>query len=78
MKRKEFKASLALAITTNFVNENSVEEIRLREFGLAYQYHIKWFGDLKKKYNIRLENITYYRDESHYLVMTANKGIILL
>ena len=45
MKRKLFKAALALAITTNFVNEGKVEEIRLREFGLAYQYHMKWFRE---------------------------------
>jgi hypothetical protein len=35
---------LALAITTNFVNESKVEELNLREFGLSFQYHRKWFG----------------------------------
>src|SRR5207249_1786560 len=59
IKRKEFKAGLALAITTNFVNENKVEELNLREFGLSFQYHRKWFGDLKKIYNCSLGNITF-------------------
>ena len=75
---KEFRAKLALAITVNFVNgntqqENSVDEIS----GVSYVYNQEFFKNLGEKHGIELENIVYYKDETHYFVMTAKKSSLL-
>jgi F-actin monooxygenase len=76
-KRKAFKASMALGITGNFKNLHKPEDVDKREFGLSSQYRKAWFDELYKKTGIRLENVTYYRDETHYFVATANKANLL-
>ena len=76
-KRKAFKASLALGITGNFKNLHKPEDVDKREFGLSSQYRKAWFDELYKKTGIRLENVTYYRDETHYFVATANKANLI-
>lgn len=53
--------------------EAGVEEIS----GVAYQYNPKFFEDLNEKFGVRLENIVYYKDETHYFVMTALKTSLL-
>ena len=56
-----------------------VEEIS----GVAFIFNQKFFNDLNEAKGIALENIVYYKDETHYFVMTAkkqsllNKGIVL-
>ena len=56
-----------------------VEEIS----GVAFIFNQKFFNDLNEAKGIALENIVYYKDETHYFVMTAkkqsllNKGILL-
>ena len=77
-KRKEFRGKLAIAITANFINrhteaENQVEEIS----GVAFIFNQKFFNDLNEAKGISLENIVYYRDETHYFVMTAKKQSLL-
>jgi len=32
---------------------------------------------MEKQYGVRLENIVYYKDETHYFVMTALKSSLL-
>jgi hypothetical protein len=34
-------------------------------------YNQQFFNDLNTKYGIDLENLVYYRGETHYFVMTA-------
>ena len=36
-----------------------------------------FFTDLKRDRGIGLENLVYYRDETHYLVMTADRKSLL-
>jgi len=36
-------------------------------------YNQKYFSDLESKQNVVLENLVYYRGETHYFVMTAKK-----
>lgn len=36
-------------------------------------YNQKYFSDLEAKQNVVLENLVYYRGETHYFVMTAKK-----
>ena len=77
-KRKEFRGKLAIAITCNFVNKQTSEEARVEEIsGVAFIYNQDFFHELTQKTGIELENIVYYRDETHYFVMTAKKKSLL-
>ena len=76
--RKEFRGKLALAITANFVNHNTEEEAAVEEIsGVAFIFNQKFFKDLKAEMDIELENIVYYKDDTHYFVMTAKKDSLL-
>lgn len=75
---KEFRAKLALAITANFVNNNTQHENSVPEIsGVSYVYRQGFFDSLAEKHGIVLENIVYYKDETHYFVMTAKKPSLL-
>ncbi|XP_052241674.1 protein-methionine sulfoxide oxidase mical3b-like isoform X3 [Dreissena polymorpha] len=77
-KRKEFRGKLAIAITANFINRNTQAEARVEEIsGVAFIFNQKFFKDLNEAYGIDLENIVYYKDETHYFVMTAKKQSLL-
>ncbi|KAG7482965.1 F-actin-monooxygenase MICAL2 isoform X4 [Solea senegalensis] len=77
-KRKEFRGKLAIAITANFVNRNTTAEAKVEEIsGVAFIFNQKFFHDLKEETGIDLENIVYYRDNTHYFVMTAKKQSLL-
>ena len=71
-------AKLAIAITCNFVNDASKEEAYVNEIsGVQKQYHQQFFQKLDEAHGIRLENIIYYKDTTHYFVMTATKDSLL-
>ena len=73
-----FAGALAIGITCNFVNENTVAEAGVEEIsGIAYQFNPKFFDDLREQFDVGLENIVYYKDETHYFVMTAMKSSLL-
>ncbi|XP_041838984.1 F-actin-monooxygenase MICAL2 isoform X4 [Melanotaenia boesemani] len=77
-KRKEFRGKLAIAITANFINRNSTAEAKVEEIsGVAFIFNQKFFLDLKEETGIDLENIVYYKDNTHYFVMTAKKQSLL-
>jgi hypothetical protein len=77
-KQKEFRAQLAIAITANFVHDNTTAEASVPEIsGVAYIYHQDFFNKLSAEFGIDLENIVYYKDETHYFVMTAKKHSLL-
>lgn len=83
-KRKEFRGRLAIAITANFVNKKTEAEARVEEIsGVAFIFNQKFFRELNCATGIDLENIVYYKDDTHYFVMTAkkhsllNKGVII-
>nr|XP_029490599.1 protein-methionine sulfoxide oxidase mical2b-like isoform X4 [Oncorhynchus nerka] len=77
-KRKEFRGKLAIAITANFVNRNTTAEAKVEEIsGVAFIFNQKFFLELKEETGIDLENIVYYRDNTHYFVMTAKKQSLL-
>lgn len=77
-RSKEFRAKLALAITVNFVNHNTKQENSVPEIsGVSYVYRQDFFNDLAKIHGIELENIVYYKDETHYFVMTVKKSCLL-
>ncbi|XP_061296757.1 F-actin-monooxygenase MICAL2 isoform X3 [Bos javanicus] len=77
-RRKEFRGKLAIAITANFINRNSTAEAKVEEIsGVAFIFNQKFFQDLKKETGIDLENIVYYKDCTHYFVMTAKRQSLL-
>ncbi|KAF0287391.1 [F-actin]-monooxygenase MICAL3 [Amphibalanus amphitrite] len=77
-RRKEFRGKLAIAITANFVNRRTEAEARVDEIsGVAFIFNQKFFRDLYDATGIELENIVYYKDETHYFVMTAKKQSLL-
>ncbi|XP_029677918.1 F-actin-monooxygenase Mical isoform X4 [Formica exsecta] len=83
-KRKEFRGKLAIAITANFINKRTEAEARVEEIsGVAFIFNQKFFKELYQDTGIDLENIVYYKDDTHYFVMTAkkhsliDKGVIL-
>ena len=45
--------------------------------GVAFIFNQKFFNDLYDATGIELENIVYYKDETHYFVMTAKKQSLL-
>ncbi|XP_033940403.1 F-actin-monooxygenase mical2b-like isoform X5 [Pseudochaenichthys georgianus] len=76
--RKEFRGKLAIAITANFVNRNTTAEAKVEEIsGVAFIFNQKFFLELREETGINLENIVYYRDHTHYFVMTAKKQSLL-
>ncbi|XP_052746516.1 F-actin-monooxygenase Mical isoform X2 [Bicyclus anynana] len=83
-KRNEFRGKLALAITANFINRHTEQEASVPEIsGVAFIFNQKFFKELYDVTGIDLENIVYYKDDTHYFVMTAkkhsliNKGVLL-
>ncbi|XP_076311448.1 molecule interacting with CasL isoform X1 [Tachypleus tridentatus] len=76
--RKEFRGKLAIAITANFINRHTLEEQQVPEIsGVAFIFNQKFFQDMKEQTGIDLENIVYYKDDTHYFVMTAKKQSLL-
>lgn len=76
--RKEFRGKLAIAITANFINKKTEAEARVEEIsGVAFIFNQKFFKELLEETRIDLENIVYYKDDTHYFVMTAKKASLL-
>lgn len=76
--RKEFRGRLAIAITANFINRQTTAETSVPEIsGLSFIYNQDMFNALAYDTNIQLENVCYYKDDTHYFVMTAKKKSLL-
>ncbi|MFT7804347.1 protein-methionine sulfoxide oxidase mical1-like [Arapaima gigas] len=77
-RRKELRGKLAIGITANFINHHTAAEAQVAEIsGVARIYNQKFFQDLLTETGIDLENIVYYKDDTHYFVMTAKKKSLL-
>ncbi|XP_072915014.1 F-actin-monooxygenase MICAL3-like isoform X2 [Hemitrygon akajei] len=77
-RRKEFRGKLAIAVTANFINRHTRDEARVEEIsGVAFIFNQKFFQDLREATGVDLENIVYYKDDTHYFVMTAKKQSLL-
>ena len=76
--RHSLNAKLSIAVTANFVNSRSTEEQSVDQIaGLSKQYHQQFFKDIEKERGISLENIVYYKGDTHYFVMTATRKSLL-
>lgn len=77
-KRKEFRGRLAIGITANFTNYHTPAEVEVEErSGVAFIFAQQFFLDLRDETGIDLENIVYYKDDTHYFVMTAKRQSLL-
>ncbi|KAJ8372805.1 hypothetical protein AAFF_G00276600 [Aldrovandia affinis] len=77
-RRKELRGKLAIGITANFINRHTAAEAQVAEIsGVARIYNQKFFQNLLTETGIDLENIVYYKDDTHYFVMTAKKKSLL-
>ncbi|MEQ2199346.1 hypothetical protein XENOCAPTIV_016242 [Xenoophorus captivus] len=77
-KHKELRGKLAIGITANFINRKTAAEAQVPEIsGVARIYNQKFFQDLLNETDIDLENIVYYKDDTHYFVMTAKRKSLL-
>lgn len=75
---KVFRPKLALGVTVNFVNHNTTKECAVRELGGINILHCQEaFKTLAMEHGISLENIVYFKDETHYFVMTALKKSLI-
>ncbi|VDO84357.1 unnamed protein product, partial [Schistosoma curassoni] len=75
---KELRCRLAIAITVNFINYHTPAEAQVEEIsGVARIFNQSFFSRLATETGIDLENIVYYKDETHYFVMTAKKHSLL-
>ncbi len=73
-----FRGKLAIAITANFVNKKTKQELEVAEIpGLFYIFNPQFFLKLRNEAAIDLENFVYFRDDTHYFVMTAMKQSLL-
>jgi len=74
---KVFKGAEAIGITANLKNYHTSDEAYLKEFGLMSTYNRPFFLSIKEKLGLDLENLVYYREETHYLVMTIKRESLL-
>ena len=76
--RHSLGAKLSIAVTANFVNNRSKDEQSVEQIpGLSKQYNQQFFANIEKEKGISLENIVYYKGETHYFVMTATRNSLL-
>lgn len=77
-KIKEFRGPLAIAITANFkINKTDAEQQVDEISGTSRIYKQSYFDTLFKETGIDLENIVFYKDDTHYFIMTAKKNSLL-
>ncbi|VDD75846.1 unnamed protein product, partial [Mesocestoides corti] len=76
--RKALRCRLAIAITVNFINYGTVEEAHIEEIsGVASIFNQAYFAQISRNLGLDLENLVYYKDETHYFVMTVRKKSLL-
>merc|ERR1712061_825539 len=59
-------------------NNRDSQQMALRQFAWARQFNVPLFAQLEDKTSINLENVVYYKGQSHhYMVMTPTKRSLL-
>ncbi|KAK0395835.1 hypothetical protein QR680_001457 [Steinernema hermaphroditum] len=72
------RARLAIGITANFKNTHTPAEVLVPEIsGVAFIFNQPFFTEMKQQTGVELENIVYYKDDTHYFVMSAMKRSLL-
>ncbi len=77
-ERRCVRGRQALGITANYINNHTKADSVVKELGgLTCLYSQQFFKDIKQHCGIDLENFVYFRNETHYFVMTAKKQCLL-
>ncbi len=72
------RGKLSIAITANICRTTERVESMLSEIpGVIPIKRPDLFGELKKETQLDFENFVYFKDETHYFVMTARKKGLL-
>ncbi|CAL8099909.1 unnamed protein product [Calicophoron daubneyi] len=75
---KQLRCRLAIAITANFINYHTPAEAQIEEIsGVTCIFNQQFFTKLVASTGISLENIVYYKDETHYFVTTVKKDSLI-
>jgi hypothetical protein len=69
-EHQELGTGTAIGLVVHFENGGSREERAMKERSCAYQFCRPLFDQLKLEHGADLENIVYYRGDTHYFVMT--------
>ena len=76
--RKFTRGKVSIAITANFKNTGRGVHVRVSEIpGVISVRRPELFSELKDKSGLEFENFVYFRDESHYFIMTARKKSVV-
>ena len=72
-----FRGQTALGITANFLNKNEQADAEIEEIGGLFKVFNPPFFNRLKGAGIDLENFVYFKNDTHYFVMTAKKASLL-
>ena len=76
--RKFTRGKVSIAITANFKNPGTGLHARVSEIpGVILVRRPELFQEMKDQTGVEFENIVYFRDETHYFIMTAKKKSLL-
>ena len=72
------ESAVACKMYKLFFSRHTEAESRIEEIsGVAFIFNQKFFNDLNEAKGVDLENIVYYKDATHYFVMTAKKQSLI-
>ncbi|KAI9034285.1 hypothetical protein DFJ74DRAFT_762909, partial [Hyaloraphidium curvatum] len=79
--RAGFRPTQAIGITCNFSREDPRVELACKKIqkkgGYVSYLNKQWFGEIEREHGVALENLVYYQDETHYLVMCIREANLL-
>jgi hypothetical protein len=68
---------LAIGVTANFMNDATESQAKAEEINVARQFQPAFFQKIKASMGIELENLVYYKDDTHYIVCTVTKQSLI-
>ncbi len=76
-KKRLEKFPLAIGVTCNFTNLATESQKAAQEINHARQFKKPFFDSLRDKLGLDMENLVYYKDDTHYIVCTVKKQSLL-
>lgn len=78
-QRQGFRPTQAIGITCNFKRAEKVDlQMKdVKDGGYISYLNKKWFGEIESTTGVALENLVFYKDETHYLVMCIREANLL-
>ena len=77
-KRTCLRGTLAIGITANFIDHHTKEEAATPEIGGVFRiFKPELFQIIQDKTGMDLETVVYYKNETHYFVMSMKRPTLL-